>query len=128
MLVLCSTRFSYQCLTGLRPPVQDDNLENYATTSVVPMKSRLIAKRIIQSYLTETKNEKAFYVGLQIISAFVKSNKRHFKNYSKVADKGYESEHGAINDPKINKAIGPELMKLCLEYNTFVRLMTTLQT
>lgn len=78
-------------------------------------------------YLTEPQNEKALYVGLQVVLALVKSEKRHYRNYMRREGKGWAQENESDNEKLIDKVIGPELMKLALELNLFLRLMTTIQ-
>ena len=90
------------------------------------MKKRVIARTMISKYLTETDNERAFYVGLRFVLALVKSKHRHYKNYTKPEGKGWTQEKEFDNnDPLIRKIIGSELMKLALELNLFIRIITT---
>ena len=59
-----------------------------------------------------------------MVLALVQSEKRHYRNYSKrVGHWALESD----TERMVDKVIGTELMKLALELNLFVRLMTTIQ-
>ena len=126
MMILTSSQFSFQCLTGMRPSVHDSRQTQNAaeTASIFPMRKRVIMRTIMSGYLTEPQNEKALYVGLQVVLALVQSEKRHYRTYSKrVGHWALESD----TERMIDKVIGTELMKLALELNLFVRLMTTIQ-
>ena len=90
------------------------------------MKKRVIMRTIISGYLTSPENERALYVGLQIMLALVQSKKRHFRNYTRRLGKGWAIEKESGNEILLEKVIGSELMKLGLELNLFLRLMTTI--
>ena len=84
-------------------------------------------RTIISGYLTSPENERALYVGLQIMLALVQSKKRHFRNYTRRLGKGWAIEkESSGNEILLEKVIGSELMKLGLELNLFLRLMTTI--
>ena len=90
------------------------------------MKKRVILRTIINGYLTEPENERALFIGLQIIHALVRSENRHYRNYSRCEGKGWVQEKESGNEILLEKVIGTELMKLALELNLFLRLMTTI--
>ena len=71
-------------------------------------------------YVTDSENEKHRHVGLDIMIEMLADKKRLHKSYSK------RFQLAESRDEMYQRQIGPLLMKLCIETNFFIRLITSL--